>query len=121
MYKKFIRIVTITIMIFGIFSLMGCDKEFELKQGIYTTDDKIATITLYGDNLFKFDIIYVDCLYTGNYSIKSNKLILNLDEKYEFIFEVGDNQIVFKGTNDDGNFLEEGPIKVGTVFKKNGN
>ena len=53
---------------------MGCKKETKiLKQGIYTTDDNEATITLYDDNLFKFDIIYVDCLYTG--IIVKNKLI----------------------------------------------
>jgi hypothetical protein len=105
-------------MIFGIFSLMGCDKDFELKQGVYTTDDQTATITLYGDNLSKLDIIYVDSLCTGSYSINSNKLFLNLDENYALIFQVRNNQLIFEGTNEDGKLLKEGPVKVGTVFEE---
>ncbi len=122
MCKKVIKIATIATMILGIFSLMGCNKETKiLKQGIYQTDDNEATITLYDDSLFKFDIIYVDCLYTGNYSVKKNKLILNLEENYELIFEVGDNQIVFEGAKENGEVSERRPIKVGKVFKKTEN
>ena len=91
--------------------------ENKLKQGYYITDDKVASIRLYGDNLFNFSIIYMSFLPKGRYSIDNGKLILNYSDTQELVFEIGNGQLLFIGANIEGSFVEDGPLKVGTIFK----
>lgn len=91
--------------------------KIQLKHGIYITDDGIATIELYGANSFRFSMTYMIFFPTGIYTIINGKLILNYTDNRELVFDIEDDQVVFVGTNIDGQFAEDGPIKVGTVFK----
>jgi hypothetical protein len=92
--------------------LAGCS-DAELKQGVYVTDDGLASVTLSADNEFAF-VRHIATSYvpTGNYSIKKGKLILHVSDNEEYVFNIKSKsgQIVF-----ESGF--EPLITKGTVFK----
>ena len=85
----------------------------ELQQGIYATDDGMASVTLVDDNKYIFDR-HSGTSYrpTGNYTIVNGKLTLYIEDKAEFVFDINDGQLVFVSGN-----LAEFLVATGTIFK----
>lgn len=122
MGKKLIGIAVIAIMLLGVFGLTGCDKENiemgdTLKQGVYSTDDEMFRVELYGENSFSLHVMTMSHLPTGSYNVDKGKLLLNYTNDCELVFDIGDNRLTFLGTNTGGQFAEEGLMIVGSVFK----
>lgn len=110
MAKKLLILGVALIMSLGL--LAGCS-DAELKQGVYVTDDGLASITLSADNEFVF-VRHIATSYvpTGNYSIKKGKLILHVSDNEEYVFNINSGQIIFVS-----GFETETLITKGTVFK----
>jgi hypothetical protein len=110
MAKKIFTLGVALIMCLGLF--VGCG-DAKLKQGVYVTDDGLASVTLSADNEFMF-VRHIATSYvpTGNYSIKKGKLILRVSDNEEYVFIIKSRQIVF-----DSSFETESLITKGTVFK----
>lgn len=110
MVKKLFILGVALIMSLGL--LAGCS-DAELKQGVYVTDDGLASVTLSSNNEFMF-VMHIAASYvpTGNYSIKKGKLILHVSDNEEYVFNIKNGQIVF-----ESGFETETLISKGTVFK----
>jgi hypothetical protein len=110
MAKKLLILGVALIMSLGL--LAGCD-DAELQQGVYVTDDGLASVTLSADNEFIFvRHIAMNYVPAGNYSIKKGKLKLYVSDNEEYVFNIKSGQIVF-----ESGFMAETVITKGTVFK----
>lgn len=110
MAKKLLILGVALIMCLGL--LTGCG-DAEVKQGIYVTDDGMASVTLLADNEFIF-VRHIATSYVpaGKYSIKKGKLILHVSDNEEYVFNIKSGQIVFAS-----GFETETLVTKGTVFK----
>lgn len=95
----------------------GVVATMELKQGFYSTDDKVHSIRLYGENQFSLHITYISLLTTGTYKIECGRLILEYVENNELVFEIRNDELVFIGANKNDILTEEGLVNTGTIFK----
>lgn len=92
--------------------------DIQLRQGFYTTEDKWHSIRLHGENQFSLSIAYISHLPTGAYRVEGGKLVLEYRENDELVFEIKNGELIFVGTMKDGIIVEEGLVKVGTIFTK---
>jgi hypothetical protein len=99
-------------LIMSLVLLAGCS-DAELKQGVYVTDDGLASVTLSADNEFMF-VRHNATSYVpkGIYNIKKGKLILHVSDNEEYVFNIKSGQIVFVS-----GFEAEMLVTKGTVFK----
>ena len=84
----------------------------ELKQGTYVTDDGLASLTLFEDCNYIFNR-HLGTSYhpSGSYSIVNGKLILYIEDKEEFVFNIENDQLIFVSGQ-----LAEPFIESGTIF-----
>jgi hypothetical protein len=93
-------------------------KSLKLNQGLYATDDKVYLLRLHDENQFSLHTSYMSHLPTGTYRVENKKLTLEYLTADELVFEIKSGELIFIGTIKDGVTVEEGIVKVGTIFRK---
>ncbi len=90
------RILTISFLLAISFFITSCNNENapKLEYGNYITSDKIAEIELYSNYEYSINIIYIDRIIVGSYTVEKNKLLL-YDNRYELVFLVEEDKIIF--------------------------
>ncbi|MCL2062463.1 MAG: hypothetical protein FWH03_07585 [Firmicutes bacterium] len=83
----------------------------ELRQGVYSTDDGLSSITLYGENEYIFNRhIATSYRPTGNYSVTNGKLLLHVADDEPFIFNIEKEELRFANET-------EPLVPSGTLFR----
>jgi hypothetical protein len=110
MAKKLLILGVALIISLGL--LAGCG-DAELKQGVYVTEDGLASVTLSADNEFIF-VRHIATSYvpTGNYSIQKGKLILHVSDNEEYVFNIKSGQIVFVSGFEAETLITKGVFKL---------
>jgi hypothetical protein len=84
----------------------------ELQQGVYATDDGMASVTLVDDQYIFDRHSGTNYRPTGNYTIDNGKLTLYIEDNAAFVFDINDGQLVFVSGH-----LAEFLVAAGTIFK----
>jgi hypothetical protein len=91
-------------------------EEIKLKQGTYTTDDKMVHVVLHGENEFSLEIMIMNNLPTGKYEVINGKLILHYMPDVDLYFDIGNNKLIFSEISDNGQLSGEWIISIGTAL-----